>query len=190
MLNFIYPQGTLMHILRATLLLSLALVTSHWSPVTPLFAARHSFTLSPPSADEGSLALQDDDPPQLKRNEELALHRTKRILQSLGTYHKRYGELPRALAQLGPPQDEPPSKKAARLISWQLASGKSDGYRYAYKFRPAADERPEGYELKVRPEKYATTGRVAFYADDSGAIHSTREDREPTPDDPAIEQKQ
>jgi hypothetical protein len=166
-----------MQILLATLLLSLALT------------ATHSFTLSPPSADEGSLALQDD-PPQLKRNEELALHRTKRILQSLGTYHKRYGELPRALAQLGPPQDAPPSKKAARLISWQLASGKSDGYRYAYKFRRADEERPEGYELKVRPEKYATTGRVAFYADESGAIHSTREDREPSPDDPEIEQKQ
>jgi hypothetical protein len=137
-----------------------------------------------------SLFTQEDDPPQLKRNEELALHRTKRILQALGVYQKRYGELPRALAQLGPPQDEPPSKKTARLISWQLASGKSDGYRYSYKFRPAADERPEGYELRVRPEKYATTGRVAFCADETGAIHFTREDREPTADDPEVEQKQ
>jgi hypothetical protein len=154
-------------------------VTSHQTRVTPSL-------LTIPY----SLFTQEDDPPQLKRNEQLALHRTKRILQSLIVYRKRYGEFPRGLAQLGPPQDEPPSKKAARLISWQLSSGKSDGYVYVYKFRAAKDERPEGYELKVRPEKYATTGRVAFFADESAIIHSTREDRDPTPDDPALEQKQ
>lgn len=124
----------------------------------------------------------------LERSEQAALLRMKRIIQALEIYCKRYGGYPAALAYLGPPEDGPPTEKAARLLSGLLAGGSAQGYIFVYQVKSApTPSQIDGYELKIRPQTYGGTGRVSFYADQSGTIHATAENRDPGPDDPIVE---
>lgn len=124
----------------------------------------------------------------LERGEQATLQRVKRIIQVLEIYRKRYGGYPATLAYLGPPEHGPPTEKAARLLSGQLAGGSAQGYIFIYQAKSApSPAQIDGYELKVRPEVYERTGRVSFYADQSGTIHATSENRQPTPTDPIVD---
>jgi type II secretory pathway pseudopilin PulG len=124
----------------------------------------------------------------LSREETAALNRARRILQALETYRKRYGSYPQALAQLGPPEDGPPTKDAARLITGQLAAGAAQGYLFTYRMRPqAGPEKPAGFELRARPQEHGRTGHASFLADETGAIRCTTEPRDPTPNDPPVQ---
>ena len=162
----------------------------------PVF--EHPAYSSPRQSDEETPGADEEkkDSPALERGELATLNRMKRIIQVLEIYRKRYGSYPQSLAHLGPPEDGPPTEKAARLVSRQLAAGSAQGYLFIYQAKPAPSatqiaqqsaRQSEGYELKVRPQVYAGTGRVSFYADESGTIHATTENREPGPNDPTID---
>jgi hypothetical protein len=144
---------------------------------------------SPEQVDEEDADADEEAasaPPTLERGEQATLFRVKRVVQALEIYRKRHGGYPPALAYLGPPEAGPPTEKAARLLSGQLAGGAAEGYRFVYRARSASGVIEE-YELKVMPEEYERTGRVSFYADQSGTIRATSENRDPGPADPIIE---
>jgi hypothetical protein len=86
-----------------------------------------------------------------------------------------------ALSELGPPP-------GADLIDQQLASGTRSGYSFhMIAARPDASGRIAQYAVVARPLSFGQTGRRSFFADASGVIRSTAEDRAPTAQDPPLD---
>ncbi len=84
------------------------------------------------------------------------------------------------LSELGP--------AGANLIDQDLARGSEFGY--GFRLIPAPPDgsgRVGQYILLARPLTFGQTGRRSFYADASGVIRSTAEDRAPTARDPPLE---
>jgi hypothetical protein len=103
--------------------------------------------------------------------------RTIRTAQS--SYAERYPRkgFAAALWELGPPP-------GADLIDQQLASGTRFGYSFNMIAAPAdATGRVAQYTVLARPLTFGQTGRRSLFADTSGVIRSTVEDRAPTPQD-------
>jgi len=93
-----------------------------------------------------------------------------RSLQSaLGRYHAAEGRYPESLEALGPQ-----AKTAAQTA---LRNG------YALEYASSGAGAPHTYALAARAGRY---GLSSFYADQSGAIHKTRENRSATPQDPVL----
>ena len=82
------------------------------------------------------------------------------------------------------------------MSSWAVSLGGSisvaSGARSGYTFhmmaaRPDASGRIVQYTVVARPLTFGQTGTRSFFADASGVIRSTAEDRTPTAQDPALD---
>lgn len=101
------------------------------------------------------------------------------------TYKRGYSA---SLALLGPPPSGgAATASAADLIPSEVAGGKKSGYIFDYKPGPAdASGNIKTFTVSARPIQYGTSGCRNFFADESGVIRQTDEDRAPTAKDPAI----
>lgn len=101
------------------------------------------------------------------------------------TYKKGYSA---SLAALGvPPEGAKPSAEAAGLIDSWLASGKAaNNYTVVYTVTETdKNSFPVKYAISMRPIEWQD-GRKSFYADQSGVIRWTVEDRAATEQDSPI----
>jgi hypothetical protein len=86
-----------------------------------------------------------------------------------------------SLSELGPPP-------GADFIDQKLASGTRSGYSFTMIAAPAdAKGRIAQYTIVARLLKFGETGRRSVFADASGVIRSTAEDRAATPQDPPLD---
>jgi hypothetical protein len=103
------------------------------------------------------------------------------IHTSCRVYAETYSTLgfPRRLDQLGsPPQGQQGSPEHSGLIDDVLASGRKSGHEFSYIAEPRdKGGRTVGYRLSVRPQTYGITGRRSYYADATGTIRFTDENR-------------
>lgn len=93
------------------------------------------------------------------------------------------------LDALGPkPKGSQPTAAAADLIDGILSSGKKSGYTFTYLPGALAQSgRVSAYKISARPIEFGKTGIRSFFADESGSIRFTPEDRAATSKDPPIE---
>ncbi len=70
----------------------------------------------------------------------------------------------------------------AKLIDSVLGSGTKDGYT----FSASTGTGNSTFSLTARPVTYGSTGTRSFFADESGVIRYTDEDRPATADDPGL----
>ncbi len=68
----------------------------------------------------------------------------------------------------------------AGLIDDRLGSGRSDGYIFSLAFNNST------FHVMARPLAYRVTGARSFYADETGVIRYTRENRTATADDRSL----
>jgi prepilin-type N-terminal cleavage/methylation domain-containing protein len=80
-------------------------------------------------------------------------------------YQSHFGRFAASLAELGPPESGQPGPHAAALIDRRLASGESNGYKFAVAGGDA------GYTISAVPVAYNSTGTRTFYADQTMEIH-------------------
>ena len=86
-----------------------------------------------------------------------------------------------ALSELGP-------APGANLIERDIANGRRFGYLFQLIAGPQdASGRVAQYTVLARPVTFRQTGNRSFFADASGTIRSTAEDRAPTNQDPPLE---
>jgi type IV pilus assembly protein PilA len=107
--------------------------------------------------------------PKLNQNrmhaqETAAIKQIGTIHAAMTQYYSQFGRFPTSLQELGPAQGGNPGPQAADLIPGDLAAGKKSGY--IFEVRPTAS----GYEVLARPEVYGSTGRRAFYSDQTLVI--------------------
>lgn len=115
-------------------------------------------------------------------NESSSLAATRTICTAQSTYAERYPQkgFAAGLSELGPP--------GANLIDQDLARGSKFGYRFSLIAAPPDETGRVGqYILLARPLTYGQSGKRSFYADASGVIRSTAEDRAPTVRDPPLD---
>ena len=60
------------------------------------------------------------------------------------------------------------------------------GYRFTYRATNPLETVNTSFEISARPVSYGVSGTLSFYADESGVIRSTAEDRAATYTDPAM----
>jgi len=117
--------------------------------------------------------------PDLEAKEESAVTTLRTLRWGLTTYKERYPEVGLSdMTALGPaPIDtdggEEPDAEHAGLVDGETAANSfvRDGYTFNYVPGGA------GYSITARPREYHKTGTRSFYADDSGTIRSTSENR-------------
>jgi type II secretory pathway pseudopilin PulG len=91
-------------------------------------------------------------------HETAAVGQIKTIQAAEAQYFSQFGKYPASLAALGPPTG---------LIPAKLALGKRSGFLFAT--APTTD----GYALTAVPEKFGSTGRRSFYADETLVIRNS-----------------
>lgn len=113
----------------------------------------------------------------LEEREEGAIASLRQLATALETYRRTYGELPDALAPLGPAPPGGISPETAGLVDAELASGSKDGYAYRYTVVPVAEDLPEaeagktaGFVLAATPVEYGKSGRRSFFLDSAGTL--------------------
>ncbi len=80
------------------------------------------------------------------------------------------------------------SSTTACLIDPVLASGRKSGYVFTY--TPGAPDAKgviTTYSVTARPQEFEKSGRRSFYADETGVIRFTAENRPPTAQDPPLQ---
>lgn len=117
------------------------------------------------------------------------------ITVSAITYKTTYENgFPPSLTAMGPPgSGDGFSCHAAGLLDHELAGGEKWGYVFVYSPGVSVDKPAtgcplgvKGYSITARPLKYDSTGRCSYYADDTGIMTFTAEDRPATPQDCCI----
>jgi hypothetical protein len=104
-------------------------------------------------------------------NEQHALAAIKSIAAAVESYRKAYSRIPESISKLGPAPK--PSPDAAGLLDADLAAGQSNGYAYRMVIVGANEiGAPAQYQLSATPLTYGRTGKLSFFRDASGAIHS------------------
>ncbi len=113
----------------------------------------------------------------LDANEDKVIADLRDLAAALETYRRAYGDLPEALAQLGPAPATGISPEAAGLVNAELASGNKDSYTIRYNIVPASgnlsDEnanKAETFGLAAAPDEYGKNGRRSFYLDSGGSL--------------------
>ncbi len=99
------------------------------------------------------------------------------------TYNVGY---PKSLAAMGESPNGTVTQEHAGLIDKSLASGKKAGYTITYRPASATEVPLSAYTAVARPVQYGKSGIRSFFTDPSGVIRETREDREPTVNDPPV----
>jgi len=104
-------------------------------------------------------------------NEQHALAAIKSIAAAIESYRKTYSRIPESISKLGPAPK--PSPDAAGFLDADLAAGQSNGYAYRMVIVGANEiGAPAQYQLSATPLTYGRTGKLSFFRDASGAIHS------------------
>lgn len=109
---------------------------------------------------------------QVAPNEEAVVKTLQGLKEAIDRYHRAFGSLPKALAQLGPAPPGEISPEQADLVSKELASGQAGGYRFAYQVTAAGDPSTQGFQLTATPDDYGKTGLRSFFMDGDGKIHA------------------
>ena len=155
-------------------------------------------------AAEGTSARQAAKPPQsapgvnVSDNEAAAIGRIRTLNTAEVTYAATYKVgFTDGLNRLGaPPSGKKPDKDNAFFVDEELAgrskggtntSFERKGYKFTYK-PGAADSKGNigAYTIVVRPIQFGKTGKRSFFSDQTGKIHATSDDREPTAKDPPL----
>lgn len=104
-----------------------------------------------------------------RENQAYALLR--RINAACATYAATYRTgFPAALSNLGPSNS--PSAKAAGLIDAAAASGKNNGYSFAYTSGKPSGGVILGYKIQADPTEPGKTGQKHYYTDQSGVVRA------------------
>jgi hypothetical protein len=130
----------------------------------------------------------------LEAHETEAVDALRKIAEALHRYQQAYGKLPETLAELGPAGEGGASPEQAGLLSAELSSGLSGGYRFRYSIVPAPAEGSEsdrdkaaGFALAATPVEYGPAGRRSFYLDATGVLRGAdKHGAVATADDPQI----
>lgn len=125
---------------------------------------------------------------QVAPNEEAVVKTLQGLKEAIDRYHRAFGSLPKALAQLGPAPPGEISPEQADLVSKELASGQAGGYRFAYQVVAAGDSGTQSFQLTATPEDYGKTGLRSFFMDGEGKIHAAdKHGTAATGEDPILE---
>jgi hypothetical protein len=108
----------------------------------------------------------------LAEHEDAAATAVQTIAAAIEQYKSEFGQLPNALAQLGPGPKDEASPDLASLVSAPLAAGNDGGYRFRYRIVSGVDPLNDQYEIEAAPDDYGTSGRQSFFRDTSGQIHA------------------
>jgi len=128
---------------------------------------------------------------RLPANESSAVGSVRTIITAQVTYAATYPEIGYAeelKAFQPPPAGESPNPHSADLTDPHLAGGEKSGYRFHLLLRSRKETgRVDGYVVLARPLRYKRTGCLSLYADETGVIRRTFEDRLATLNDPPLE---
>jgi type IV pilus assembly protein PilA len=129
-----------------------------------------------------SIALPKMSQSQMHAREMGAIATLKTINTVEIQYQSQFGQYAGSLAQLGPPAGAGSSEgaQAANLISGNLASGSTNGYKYT------VTQTQSGYAAVAVPQAYNNTGRRSFYTDQTGVIRESSTQEPPTANSPEI----
>jgi hypothetical protein len=107
----------------------------------------------------------------------------REIVTALVSYSAGFMEFPQRLEMLGGAPDGAPTTEHAGLLDPELASTQvRSGYRFSYE-RTSIDS----YTITARPLEFGKSGTRNFFADESGVIRFTTEDRAATVNDPPLQ---
>jgi hypothetical protein len=113
------------------------------------------------------------DQAEISSSEQQALESLKAVARAIENYRRSYARLPESLLKLNAPQKGAPTAEAAALLDLDLAAGKKNGYNFRYVIVGASDlGAPAQYELSATPSIYGRTGKISFFRDAAGTIHS------------------
>lgn len=105
------------------------------------------------------------------------------IVTATVSYSAGFMETPQRLEMLGGAPDGEVTSEHAGLIDPELASTHvRSGYRFSYE-RTSIDS----YTITASPLEFGKSGTRNFFADESGVIRCTSEDRMATVNDPPLE---
>ena len=107
------------------------------------------------------LAIPNLNKTQMAAREMTALQSIRTLHIAETQYFSEFGTYATTLAQLGPPPSGAPNAQAADLIPASLATGEKDGYLFTLTATPAS------YTINANPKVYNSTGRRAFFSDQS-----------------------
>jgi len=116
-------------------------------------------------------------------NESSSISATRTICVAQSSYAEKHPQkgFAASLSELGPPP-------GADLMDQDLAGGRKHGYSFQMIAAPPdASGRIRQYVVLARPLTFGQRGRRSFFADASGVIRSTAEDRAPTAQDPPLD---
>jgi hypothetical protein len=134
-------------------------------------------------------APAQEKPGSISHEDETGLYGARTITTAEQTYARIYKTgYSRTLAELGEtPKGVPATASRANLVDHMLAKGLKNGYIFTY--TPGAKDK-EGhiatYTLSARPTK-RRAGLRSYFADQTGVIRWTNDNRAATAKDPALE---
>lgn len=121
-------------------------------------------------------------------NEPQAIANLRMLNTALVTYLSTYEVFPQSLKSLSGTHedDSEPTAQGAMLIEEEFMAEPCIVGGYLFEYRWMSVEDGEGYELTARPVAYGKSGRRSFYADQTGVIRGTKDDRAATREDKAL----
>lgn len=141
----------------------------------------------------GSQRIHLDDPELIAQlvhqsqyqNEMVAISELRTVVTAIVSNSATYMEVPQRLERLGGGSDGEFSNEHAGLLDPELASTHlRSGYRFAYE-KTSIDT----YTITASPLEFGKTGTRNFFADESGVLRFTTEDRQATANDPPVEER-
>jgi hypothetical protein len=116
-------------------------------------------------------------------NEMAAVGVLQRMVFRIAYYNAEFSEVPQRLEMLGTAPDGQTSPEHAGIPGPELSSTRErSGYRFSYE-RTSVDS----YAITASPIEFGRSGTRNFFADESGIIRFTTEDRAATANDPPFE---
>lgn len=115
-----------------------------------------------------------------RRNEASALSLLHMLIAALAKYSRTYPDVGYAptLTALSGAKGAPPSPEHSFILESLVDPLVRDGYRFQY-----SRSGPSHYQVTASPLEYGTTGGKNFFADETGVIRRTSEDRPATEND-------
>jgi serine/threonine protein kinase len=142
------------------------------APAHPNDAKNGNHEVQPAGSLPQSLPAQSSKPAEnAVINEVRAVGNVRVIATAFTTYCSTYNYPPASLADLG----------STKLINSDLASGQTSGYRFSFYASSC-----EAHFILARPLIWGSTGSLSVYLDETGAVHTTRENRPATTVDPVL----
>ena len=108
----------------------------------------------------------------MKANQQATVSDLLDSAQAIKSFHSTFSQWPDTLEQLGPAAPSQVSPQHAQLLSKELASGTTDGYRFRLRLVTGTDGKVVGFQLGAVPEQYGKTGRESYFVDEQGQLHA------------------